>query len=597
MGGGVSAIQFEGLENAETGGSSMFFVSSTSDSMLDELRSTALMIGRAIAAMSFPGMYRIYDFHSQKAPKLKNLTKFSFSFFDDDNEDDEDDNDELNQPNHIDPSEYENLFHVQVGEDIIYLDDPLQENEAGWTPLHTCCLSMLTLEAGLLLVDEVKRRGGSLDIPTKHGPGSFNKGWTPLSMASAYGLDKLVDKLVEEGADVNTTNSFGLTPLLEACHRGYANIVTSLIKGNADLNYIPSDSVAFQSPFIGSPPHTALGEACRAGFHFIAQQLIKAGADINLANNLGWTPLHEACFYNRIDAVRVLLANGADPTIRTHKSTNALPFHFAGYQILKDMLQETNISGALPIDERDIVDMISVIKELTMQSHHDSDNNQDMPFYQSDSDPTPTTTQLESPRSPQRIERTFSQDDEILSAPRKPRSNFSSPVIRNDEKDEKLSSLLGDLPSLSKSNEQNKFGNELESALRKEELKKMHILKQSNVNDPEKIKSKKSKKKKQDIPPDMPEKYICQLTQRPMSDPYKSRYGNVFEYSAIMKWFQQQGHICPLTGAPLSEHDLKPQGDLADEIKQWILSKSTSIKPKLDTKADAKTSNDELYDF
>ena len=29
------------------------------------------MIGRAIAALNCPGMFTIYDFHSQRAPKLK----------------------------------------------------------------------------------------------------------------------------------------------------------------------------------------------------------------------------------------------------------------------------------------------------------------------------------------------------------------------------------------------------------------------------------------------------------------------------------------------------------------------------------------------
>ena len=76
----------------------------------DDLIATTMMIGRAIAAITFPGMYRIYDFHSTKAPKLKNQRQFSFFAPDSDDEDEDDDN----PP---DPSEYSHLFNVQVGED------------------------------------------------------------------------------------------------------------------------------------------------------------------------------------------------------------------------------------------------------------------------------------------------------------------------------------------------------------------------------------------------------------------------------------------------------------------------------------------------
>jgi hypothetical protein len=125
--------------------------------------------------MTFPGMFRIYDFHSKKAPKLKNAR--NFTFFANDSED-EDAGDEA-QP---DPADYEHLFKVVVNGDNIYLEQPLQENEAGWTPLHSCCMSLATVNAGLALIEETVRRGGSFEVKTGHGPGTFNKGWTALQM-------------------------------------------------------------------------------------------------------------------------------------------------------------------------------------------------------------------------------------------------------------------------------------------------------------------------------------------------------------------------------------------------------------------------------
>ena len=50
------------------------------------------------------------------------------------------------------------------------------------------------------------------------------------------------------------------------------------------------------------------------------------------------------------------------------------------------------------------------------------------------------------------------------------------------------------------------------------------------------------------VPKDMPSRFICQLTQRPMSDPVQTRYGNIYDRTAIVNWLSSQGKICPLTG-------------------------------------------------
>lgn len=143
---------------------------------IEELMTTTILIGRAISAMNFPGMFRIYDFHSKKAPRLKNAQKFTF--FSNEEESDEDEENEAPP----DPSQYEHFFKVVVNGDEIYIEDPLEVNESGWTALHTCCMSLSTVSAGLSLIDEIVRRGGSLDQKTIVGPGTFNKGWTPLQM-------------------------------------------------------------------------------------------------------------------------------------------------------------------------------------------------------------------------------------------------------------------------------------------------------------------------------------------------------------------------------------------------------------------------------
>ena len=191
---------------------------------LEEVLTQTFMLGRAIVSCTFPGMYRIYDFHSKRAPKIQNATPFSILGLMDDGEDE--DGEEMVK----DPSEYSNLFTVKVGNDTVYLENVNEINDGGWIPLHACCMSYQTVDAGKLIIDEMVRLNGNLDVKTITGPGAFNSEWTPLHMACAYGVVPLVSKLLENDANVNTYNSYFCTPLLEACHRGFLEIVKLLVK-------------------------------------------------------------------------------------------------------------------------------------------------------------------------------------------------------------------------------------------------------------------------------------------------------------------------------------------------------------------------------
>jgi ankyrin repeat protein len=73
------------------------------------------------------------------------------------------------------------------------------------------------------------------------------------------------------------------------------------------------------------------------------KMLLDAGADRNISNPLGWTALHEACFYNRIETVKTLLLGGADASMRTR--SGALPFHLSGLAVVRTMLKVSNFNN------------------------------------------------------------------------------------------------------------------------------------------------------------------------------------------------------------------------------------------------------------
>ena len=642
---------------------------------VEGLLATTLMVGRAIAGVyRNPGMYRIQDFHSEKAPRLKSAAKVNFAFFGQEDSDNEDDEDDYEPPS---PIEYEHMFSVEVSDETIYIEDVCFINEEGWTALHSCCMSFVTVPAALKIIDEVRRMGGSIDVKTTSGPGSFNKGWTPLQMASAYGVEPVVEKLISQGADVNSANCYGYTSLLEACHRGYLGVIEKLVKAGADLTYIPDAQQSYASPFQAAPPHCALGESARCGYVRIVTLLLESenSPDKDQVNYLGWTPLHEACFYNRVDVVAALLKAGCKTNIRT--KSGALAWHLSGLENIRQMLKEEGGPGTEP-DETDTINMIEILQEVTSgissadrkeeedmvlntmnhqmggqmgQMHLENGDNGDeedalfemlkssMGDFEDnmdDADERMASMQaelfeLETQRRDLEADIRQAKEDEEEEARRAgDAKGLSTPSpkkalsLGNDNPLLHSGPMLGNLPQIgtrrSPSDARENAARDIDDALKLGEPERGVLTNQElgrNKGPSAKAAGKDIKKKKKktapEIPKDMPQKFICHLSQQPMQQPVKSSYGHFFEKAVIGNWIEQQGRICPITGAPLSENDLVAQDDLQQEIVMWMLKKSSapalelvqddaaaSIGKSVNNQEDvpeAAGTKDDLYDF
>ena len=144
-----------------------------------------------IVAISSPGMHTIYDFHSLKARPLKlerylKSNPFYILRLDDSDESDEEDSNFVTAQQDF----THKMTIVEVGDDKIYIEDIFKANQSGWLPLHSCCMSSVTVAAGLKLIDEMSSdskftRNQILEFlnkKTELGPGEFNSGWTPLLM-------------------------------------------------------------------------------------------------------------------------------------------------------------------------------------------------------------------------------------------------------------------------------------------------------------------------------------------------------------------------------------------------------------------------------
>ena len=119
---------------------------------------------------------------------------------------------------------------------------------------------------------------------------------------------------LKEGADPNTRDKYGLTPLHRAARNSAPPLIKALLDAGADVNARDKNGA--------TPLHFAVGSGNTLA---VAQVLLDAGADPSARDKDGDTPLHWAA-YSSLDVslseapevVKVLLDAGADPSARNN---------------------------------------------------------------------------------------------------------------------------------------------------------------------------------------------------------------------------------------------------------------------------------------
>lgn len=188
----------------------------------------------------------------------------------------------------------------------------------GQSALVWCC--SMNLED---VVDRMLELGVDLDAT------GCSVGSTGLSTAANCGHESIVKKLLAKGADPSILDSHGKNALVKACERGYESIVDILLErstaldkdrgllaataydqlhvvekltqNGADVNYQDEKS---QSPLL---------VAASKGHLSICQYLLGKGADLTTKDQQGCSALYRACEGGHLDVVKLLIEeHGAD---------------------------------------------------------------------------------------------------------------------------------------------------------------------------------------------------------------------------------------------------------------------------------------------
>ncbi|XP_077977718.1 uncharacterized protein LOC144433285 [Glandiceps talaboti] len=160
-----------------------------------------------------------------------------------------------------------------------------------------------------------------------------------IHMAATNNKMKIIELLIEKGANLELQDSNNQTALLIASSRGHYKIVECLLKNGADLKKtdINGKSVFFLAAESDSEnaPKTvqALIEKCRESKSQQDANLMIMGGD-NYAN----TPLHIASEKGHLDIVKILIKQGADYEDKNFEENT--PIHLAAKNGMLEVVKE-----------------------------------------------------------------------------------------------------------------------------------------------------------------------------------------------------------------------------------------------------------------
>ena len=192
-------------------------------------------------------------------------------------------------------------------------------------------------------------------------------GLAPIHFAARQGHLDAVKTLLGAGADINQRTGDGTSPLLIAVVNGHFDLAQLLIERGADVTLASENgatplyavlNVQWAPKALYPQPRAYLQQ--KLGYLDLMKTLIDRGADVNArlkrkvwysgynfdlsgVDEIGATPFWRAAYASDVDAMKMLVAHGADPSLRTIKPAGRPRTGDGGRETTKD------VSGLPPV--------------------------------------------------------------------------------------------------------------------------------------------------------------------------------------------------------------------------------------------------------
>ena len=172
-----------------------------------------------------------------------------------------------------------------------------------------------------------------------------------LFLVASGGNLEIVKALVENGADIDATNSEATTALQGASANGHMAVVAYLLRNGANIQHVNEN---------GS---TSILIASNYGFAEIVQLLIDKGADLQYRDSRGWAPIHRC--YDHPETTDVLLKNGAE--VNSVTEAGFTPLYLAACnnhsEVVKMLLSYNPDLGITSTNDYDAIDTLNAALE------------------------------------------------------------------------------------------------------------------------------------------------------------------------------------------------------------------------------------------
>lgn len=213
-------------------------------------------------------------------------------------------------------------------------------------------------------LDALRARARETPSDLERPMDKVNRRRRALHLAVVKKQPRSLAALLELGADPNSTDASGMTPLDEAAMAGSTEMTRMLFDAGATLTLAAAialqqtdqvERLLREDPGALKPGGrwgTLIVRAAADGPAEVVESLIRHGADVNVHDSPetsvdgapGYTPLHAAAFHGNLPAIDVLLRHGANPRVRDSRY-GGTPAGWASYARRQDAFERLLAAG------------------------------------------------------------------------------------------------------------------------------------------------------------------------------------------------------------------------------------------------------------